>query len=408
MARLGLCVLVTVAAAQSPPIVVVNVGPMQVALAVSGSAAFRVGVHVRDSKAESNASDAISTLFLEQGPPVATTLTRVGDSVGLKAAFGSISIVPSTGELTLLDREGGVIIQGPMFVPPMVTNISVQLSASLGSRFYSYGGGAQEPGVGGDPWAAVSSTPAVGNTVWRTPSYYATDGYAALAVVPSSHSQSSLSVYGASWGAEQRRLLWSFEGQRADLYLLPAATLKAGISALALLTGASPVPPLYAFGFLACRWGWQNRSTIEQTLHTFRDGGFPLDAFISDYGWFTDTPNSDEQDDFGYNPATFPEPAAQLGEYHDVLNVRFGGIRKPRIENATMLQFVNSSGWLLQGAGDNLNFSIPAARVWYAEKQAQYLRDGVDFWCAALRLAALPSFRSWRIVARCSSAHAYM
>lgn len=47
---------------------------------------------------------------------------------------------------------------------------------------------------------------------------------------------------------------------------------------------------MWAFGFLACRWGWDNRSYIEQTLHEFRDGGFPLDAFISDYvrdlDWF--------------------------------------------------------------------------------------------------------------------------
>eukprot|EP01047_Picozoa_sp_COSAG01_P123665 COSAG01_NODE_52621_length_345_cov_0.906504_1_plen_57_part_00 len=42
------------------------------------------------------------------------------------------------------------------------------------------------------------------------------------------------------------------------------------------------MPPLWAFGFLACRWGWHNRSYIEETLHRFRDGNFPLDAFISD------------------------------------------------------------------------------------------------------------------------------
>jgi alpha-glucosidase len=377
-------------------IVVVNVGEMEVGLAVSGSAAFRVGIHARASKADSNVSVAIGTHFIVQAPPVAAALTRVGESVGLQTKFGSISIVPRTGELTMLNREGGVILRRPMFASPISPScLHVQLSSSNGSRVYGYGGGAMEGGVGGDPWAAANSTPVVGNTVWRTPSYYATDGYAALAVLPSSHSENSLTAYGANWSMEQGGLLWSFEGQRIDLYLLPATTLKEGISALALLTGPSPVPPLWAFGFLACRWGWQNRSTIDQTLQTFRDRGFPLDAFISDYGWFTATPNSDEQDDFGYNPATFPQPAAQLADYHDVLHVRFGGIRKPRIANATLLQFVNQSGWLLQSAGDNLNFSVPEARAWYAEKQAHYLGDGVDFWYRAkqfaLCLARFPS-----------------
>ena len=89
---------------------------------------------------------------------------------------------------------------------------------------------------------------------------------------------------------------------------MPADTLAKGVSALASLTGGSAVPPLFAFGFLACRWGWQNRSYIEDTLLHFRSGGFPLDAFISDYGWFTDVPNSPMQDDFGYNNNTFPQP----------------------------------------------------------------------------------------------------
>lgn len=111
-----------------------------------------------------------------------------------------------------------------------------------------------------------------------------------------------------------------------------------------------------------------------------RDGRFPLDAFISDYGWFTNVPNSPAQDDFGYNPSTFPDPVTQLQSYHNNLHVRFGGIRKPRIANASMLAEVNESGFLLDGAANNLNFSIGKTREWYAMKQAHYLQEGVDFW----------------------------
>ena len=74
---------------------------------------------------------------------------------------------------------------------------------------------------------------------------------------------------------------WAAAADQVDLYLLPAPTLAASTTAMAGLTGPAAVPPRYAFGFLACRWGWQNRSYIEDTLHRFRDGGYPLDAFIS-------------------------------------------------------------------------------------------------------------------------------
>ena len=86
--------------------------------------------------------------------------------------------------------------------------------------------------------------------------------------------------YGAKWRRDADSVTWSIEGEQADLYLAPAPTLADGVSAMALLTGGSAVPPNWAFGFLGCRWGWDNRSYIEQTLHKFRDGGFPLDAFI--------------------------------------------------------------------------------------------------------------------------------
>ena len=102
-----------------------------------------------------------------------------------------------------------------------------------------------------------------------------------------------------------------------------------------------------------------------------------MDAFISDYGWFTNVPNAPTQNDFGYNPSTFPDPTTQLASYHADLHVKFGGIRKPRIANASMLAEVNASGFLLDGAANNLNFSLPKAREWYAQKQAHYLQAGV-------------------------------
>lgn len=103
--------------------------------------------------------------------------------------------------------------------------------------------------------------------------------------------------------------------------------------------------------------------------------GFPLDAFISDYGWFTNVPNAPTQDDFGYNPSTFPEPATQLESYHNTLNVRFGGIRKPRITNAAMLASIKAKGWVLSGSDSNLNFSIPAVKNWYVTPNASCIAE---------------------------------
>ena len=300
---------------------------------------------------------------------------------------------------------------------PGAGGVSLVLGGAAGGRMYGSGGGRSEAGVGGDPYAAAAATPVVGNTVWYVPTAWSTDGYAALGVASANHSAADLAHYPVSWKrqnsstagagagpeaeAEAEEVVWAFEGTAAELYLMPAPTLKDGVAAIAALTGGmDSVPPRYAFGFLACRWGWSNRSYIESTLQTFRRERFPLDAFISDYGWFTDVPNSPLQDDFGWNNATWPDPAAQLAAYHEATyNVRFGAIRKPRIANASMLAFLEQQPhWLIDGdaqqvvpyeaasaavaAGvdNNLNMSDPAVRSWYAARQAHYLAEGVDFW----------------------------
>jgi hypothetical protein len=45
------------------------------------------------------------------------------------------------------------------------------------------------------------------------------------------------------------------------------------------------LPPRYAFGFFACRWGWVDQPYIESVLAEFRSGAFPIDSFISDFEW---------------------------------------------------------------------------------------------------------------------------
>ena len=292
--------------------------------------------------------------------------------------------------------------------PPGGGAVALALGGAAGGRMYGSGGGATpSPSPSEDPYAAAAASPAVGNTAWFVPSVWASDGYGALGVASANHSAAALAKYPASWarssggavpkgggggsdkGGDGDTVVWTFEGTAADLYLMPARTLKDGVAAIAALTGGMrAVPPRYAFGFLACRWGWSNRSYIEATLATFRRGGFPLDAFISDYGWFTAVPNSPLQDDFGWNGATFPDPAAQLAAYRGApYRVRFGAIRKPRLENASLLAFAAAQPgghWLLaDGAGakggHNLNMSTPAVRAWYAARQLHYLSAGVDF-----------------------------
>ena len=156
------------------------------------------------------------------------------------------------------------------------------------------------------------------------------------------------------------------------------------------------MPPRWVFGFTFCRWGWTNRTYIDNTLHRWRSGKYPSDAFIMDFGWFTHVSDYSfppkgfsDYHDFGYNNVTLPDPVAQLKSYRNDLHYRFGGIRKPRLGNTELLNEARSLGLMLpggEGGGSlnahayafkrNLNFSHPPTREWYNAKMAHYLDDG--------------------------------
>jgi len=154
------------------------------------------------------------------------------------------------------------------------------------------------------------------------------------------------------------------------------------------------VPPLYAFGFMASRWGWKDASDINATLARFRSGRFPIDAFILDFEWFANQSDYDFEpvgepwyDDFGYHPNIFTEPRKQLQAYHEDFRVRVGAIRKPRLGNPSNLEVARANGWMAAPGGPEtyadgrwISFSEPSMRKWYGKRNEHYLRDGMDFW----------------------------
>lgn len=264
--------------------------------------------------------------------------------------------------------------------PTVFLNLGHPASALL------YGAGASQDSAG--TLNHNSSSPYVDNTAFFTPYFYSSSGYSSLAVSPLLFEPSSPNAYPAAyaWNSASQLMQWTVSGSSVDLYLIPAADAYAAQAGYWSLTGAPRILPRYAFGFQASRWGWANVSYIQDMLQQFRSGAYPLDAWISDFEWFTARPDyslppqgAPDYTDFGYNNVTFANPVAQLTQYHNQLNMRFGGIRKPRLGNSDLLVMAANKGWLLPNQR-NLNYSTAALRTWYQEQHAHYLNDGVDFW----------------------------
>ena len=308
--------------------------------------------------------------------------------IGIQTGAGSLFISPKTGEWTLLNASGKVLIPRHE-----LGGLNGKISAETTNVTITLGWGRREPvevygcGNGTNTLQQSRARTGVSNGRAVIPYYWSPAGYAVLAVTADDNRP-------AWWrgAANGKSFTWTFPGQEGELYLMPAATLKDSAEAYARLTGHAPVPPRWAFGYLQSRWGWKNRAYIEDTLKQFHDLKIPVDAFIYDFEWYTTNPDYKlPQDgmvgfeDFGWNTNLFPDPVAQIRDYKSQ-GIHFVGIRKPRSGNRDTLAMARTRGWTLQiEDGENyhsrdLNFENPELREWYLGQSAGLWRAGIDGW----------------------------
>lgn len=193
---------------------------------------------------------------------------------GIVAASIGTLVVSAASELLLMDDNGKLLTR----TEPLVGNATAgQLVFSSTATALLYGGG----GRTSDPPSLTHSlvrASVQGCDVWA-PHLYSTDGYAALGVVNITSGHGKTNELPIAYTKNETHLRWSRPlTSPFELYLMPAASLDEGTRRYYRLVGLPAVPPRFAFGFMASRWGWGDRTYIESVLHAFRDGAYPLDA----------------------------------------------------------------------------------------------------------------------------------
>lgn len=82
------------------------------------------------------------------------------------------------------------------------------------------------------------------------------------------------------------------------------------------LTGKQPLPPRWAFGNFASRFGYHSQDEVEQTIAKFKEDEIPVDAVILDVFWF----GKDIQGHMGnleFLKDSFPEPLKMIKNFKD-------------------------------------------------------------------------------------------
>lgn len=347
----------------------------QVEIAVANAKAFRLGV---SSQGEPN---AIQSIFIDNESQTPATFQVVSKSpvFGIETSFGKLLFDTSNGHWTLHDAKTKVLVREGS-INAAADKISIAFGADPNGICYGSGN------MNNTELIKTHSNSSLGNGFAGIPYLWSTTGFSAFGVTSSNNTP-------AQWDKnENQQIVWTFNGTSADLYLWPAKDLYAALNGYIQLTGRPKLPPRWAFGYIQSRWGWEDRTYIENTIKEFRTRKIPVDAFIYDFEWYTTFPDygvkpqgESNFNDFGFNSKLFPDPASQIAQYKNN-GIKFIGIRKPRLGNTANLDYARNRGWLKYKGEDvglssrDLDFSNDSARAWYIKQMKPLLNAGVDAW----------------------------
>ncbi|WP_026708241.1 glycoside hydrolase family 31 protein [Flavobacterium frigidarium] len=102
------------------------------------------------------------------------------------------------------------------------------------------------------------------------------------------------------------------------------------------LTGKQPLPPRWAFGNFASRFGYHTQAETEATIQKFRDEKIPVDAVILDLYWFGKTVQG-TMGNLEWDKESFPEPTNMIA------NLEKAGVKTILITEPFIL--TTSSKW---------------------------------------------------------------
>ena len=79
-----------------------------------------------------------------------------------------------------------------------------------------------------------------------------------------------------------KNITWISEGGIINLYLFSDDNYLRNFQKFSMISGFSPMPPLWAFGYHHCRWGFKNDKDINDVITNFDKFNIPFDCFWLD------------------------------------------------------------------------------------------------------------------------------
>ena len=105
-------------------------------------------------------------------------------------------------------------------------------------------------------------------------------------------------------------------GGRTAYIVVAGDTYPELIKNTAELTGKQPLPPRWALGNFASRFGYHSEQEVRDTVQKFIDEGFPLDAVVIDLYWFGKEIKG-MMGNLDWDKEAFPNPKSMIADLRD-------------------------------------------------------------------------------------------
>lgn len=152
------------------------------------------------------------------------------------------------------------------------------------------------------------------------------------------------------------------------------------VSEYTALTGRSPVPPLWSFGFWMSRITYNSEDQVREVAQQLRAHQVPADVIHLDTGWF----ETDWRSDYRFSTSRFRDPAKMIADlkqqgFHISLWQYTYMTSKNDLwkEMVAKGYYVKNDGGRLPSEDATIDFTNPEAVKWYQNKLRDLLKLGV-------------------------------
>ncbi|RZJ08982.1 MAG: DUF5110 domain-containing protein [Rubrivivax sp.] len=179
------------------------------------------------------------------------------------------------------------------------------------------------------------------------------------------------------FGPAQARTTWrSPVADAIDYVVIAGPSADEVLAGYRHLSGATPMLPRWAYGYIHCRERFHSSEEIVDTLREFRRRKLPVDVMVQDWqywgphGW-----NS-----MRFDEAHYPDPAALVRDVHG-MNARLMLSVWPKIDRGSELGRATAAAGHYIDKTDWVDFFDPKAAAFYWKHQRERLLTlGIDGW----------------------------